>query len=264
MNQALSFALFRTYAVPSIGRLLFQTGEFTERTQKRYEDTALLLAEAVEHGPGSPQGRTAIRRVNAMHRAYDISDDDLRYVLCTFVAVPIRWMDAYGWRPFTDHEKTVNAEFYRQLGTMMAIRDIPATWQDFGKALDAYEREHFGHDPGARAVADATLQLMTTFPLNNWLPAALVKRSSYALMDDPLLDALGYPRPSRAVRAAVRGGLRLRGRAVRRLPPRERPLHVRDLPSMTMYRDGYDVEQLGTFPTGCPVPRQRDEVEPAP
>ena len=33
MNQALSFALFRTYAVPSIGRLLDETGEF-DRTPR--------------------------------------------------------------------------------------------------------------------------------------------------------------------------------------------------------------------------------------
>lgn len=50
MNQALSFALFRTYAVPSIGVLLQQTGEFTERTQQRYDDTALLLDHIGEHG----------------------------------------------------------------------------------------------------------------------------------------------------------------------------------------------------------------------
>ena len=43
--QALSFALFRTYAVPSIGRLLDGTSEFTDRVQKRYDDTGLLLEE---------------------------------------------------------------------------------------------------------------------------------------------------------------------------------------------------------------------------
>ena len=32
MNQSLSFALFRTYAVPSIGGLLDRTGELTGRT----------------------------------------------------------------------------------------------------------------------------------------------------------------------------------------------------------------------------------------
>jgi hypothetical protein len=49
MNQSLSFALYRTYAVPSIGRLLKQTGEFTDRTQKRYDDTALILDTVLEH-----------------------------------------------------------------------------------------------------------------------------------------------------------------------------------------------------------------------
>ena len=41
--QALSFALFRTYAVPSIGGLLLRSGEFTARVQKRYDDTVLIL-----------------------------------------------------------------------------------------------------------------------------------------------------------------------------------------------------------------------------
>jgi hypothetical protein len=61
MNQSLSFALYRTYAVPSIGRLLKRTGEFTERTQKRYDDTALILDTVLEHGLASEPGRTAIR-----------------------------------------------------------------------------------------------------------------------------------------------------------------------------------------------------------
>jgi len=74
MNQALSFALFRTYAVPSIGVLLQQTGEFTEHTQKRYDDTSLILDHIGEHGVGSEEGRTALRRMNQMHAMYDISN----------------------------------------------------------------------------------------------------------------------------------------------------------------------------------------------
>lgn len=44
-RKALEFALFRTYAVPSIGKLLDSTGEFTRRAQKRYDDTDLLIDE---------------------------------------------------------------------------------------------------------------------------------------------------------------------------------------------------------------------------
>src|SRR5690606_36042280 len=50
---ALSLALFRTFAVPSIGGLLHETGEFTRRPQKRYDDTALILDAIAQDGIGS-------------------------------------------------------------------------------------------------------------------------------------------------------------------------------------------------------------------
>ena len=98
LNESLSFALFRTYAVPSIGGLLGRTGEFTARTQKRYDDTALILDTILEQGPDAGDGREALRRMNRMHRAYGISNDDLRYVLSTFVVVPTRWLADFGRR----------------------------------------------------------------------------------------------------------------------------------------------------------------------
>jgi hypothetical protein len=248
MNQALSFALFRTYAVPSIGRLLARTGELVDRVQKRYDDTVVILDEILEHGPTEGDGRTALRRMNRMHGAYDISNDDLRYVLSTFVVMPIRWLDAYGWRPMTETERIASANYYRDLGRHMGIRGIPETWQAFSRFLDAYEREHFAVDPDTRRVADVTLGLVATFPPNSLLPAALVRRMSYALMDGPLLDAFGFPHPHPAFRALVRAGLRARGRVVRFLPPRRRPLLPRDMPQVRSYPHGYDVADLGTFP----------------
>ncbi len=241
--------------MPSIGRLLFETGEFTARTQKRYDDTVLLLEDALVHGLGSDRGRAAVRRVNQMHGMYAISNDDLRYVLCTFVVVPIRWMDELAWRPFTEAEKVASAEYYKALGGLMGIKGIPDTWQDFAAVMDAYEQNHFAYDDGARAVADATLDLMCTFPPNHLLPAAAVKRFSYALMDEPLLDAFGYPRPSAAMRRAARAGLRARGAYLRLSKPRLEPFYGRDLPQVRSYPDGYDAAALGTFapPPGCPA-----------
>jgi hypothetical protein len=259
MTQALSFALFRTYAVPSIGALLARTSELTERPQKRYDDTVLILDAVLEHGMGSEEGRTAIRRMNQMHRAYDISNDDLRYVLATFVVTPIRWIDAYGWRRTTEIERIAGANYYRDLGRHMGIQDIPATWQAFSRLLDAYERDHFRFDLGGRTVAEATLALLATFPPNDWLPVALVRRISFATMDDSLLDAFAFPHPSRAVRGLVRSMLKARGRVVRFLPPRPEPYFARQLPRVRSYPEGYRVAELGTFPSGCPVPRPRTE-----
>lgn len=260
MNQSLSFALFRTYAVPSIGGLLARTGEFTERTQKRYDDTVLILDAVLEHGPASDEGRTAIRRMNQMHRAHGIPNDDLRYVLATFVVMPIRWIEAYGWRRLTETERIASANYYRDLGRRMGIRDVPETWQGFAHLLDRYERDHFAFDPGARDVAEATLALLATFPPNDRLPQPVVRRVSLAVMDGPLLDAFRLPHPHPLVRRLVRGGLAARGQVVRLLPPRKQPYFARQLPQIRSYPDGYRLADLGTFPGGCPVPHPREET----
>jgi hypothetical protein len=257
MNQALSFALFRTYAVPSIGGLLARTGEFTQRAQKRHDDTVLILDAVLEHGMESTEGRTAIRRMNQMHRSYDISNDDLRYVLATFVVTPIRWIDAYGWRRTTEIERIASANYYRALGRRMGIQDIPATWQAFARLLDAYERDHFAFDLGGRTVAEATLALLATFPPNDRLPVGVVRRISLATMDESLLDAFALPHPGRLVRGLVRTGLKARGRVVRFMPPRREPYFARQLPQIRSYPSGYSVPELGTFPPGCPVPHPR-------
>jgi hypothetical protein len=255
MNQALSFALFRTYAVPSIGRLLDETGEFARDTQKRYDDTALLLDEPARHGLRSERGRRAIRRINQMHGSYDIANADLRYVLATFVVVPKRWMDDYGWRPFSPGEVRASVRYYGDLGRLMGIADVPTTYDAFEELLTSYEADHFGYDEGGRRVADHTMRLMTTF-----YPAALarpVELFSRALMDEPLLAAFGYRRPPRLVVRAASAGLRARARVEALLPARRTPLHSPDVPRIRSYPHGYEIEQLGTFPRGCPAPRAR-------
>ena len=248
MNQSLGLALYRTYAVPSIGGLLARTGEFTERTQKRYDDTGLILTAIGEHGLDSPEGRTAIRRMNQMHGRYGIPNDDMRYVLSTLVTVPIRWLDEYGYRPLSEAEKVASAHYYRRLGGLMNIKDLPATWQEFGELMDAYEREHFGYDEGAVAVSEATLALMATFPPNDKGPRRLMRRSALALMDDDLLSAFRYDAPTRVEKVLYRGAIKARAALLRHVPARREPVHFADLPQVRSYPEGYEIAALGTFP----------------
>lgn len=261
-TRALELALYRTYAVPSIGRLLSQTAELTDRTQKRYDDTALLLDAIVEHGFTGERGRTAIRRINQMHRSYDISNDDMRYVLCTFVVVPKRWIDAYGWRRLSRHEAAAAAAYYRTLGRHLGIKDIPRSYEEFEKCLDDYEEANFGWDEGAREVSDATLDLMAS-----WYPrplAPVLRNVTLALLDDPLLRAFRYEPPGAVTRSLVRRVVRMRGRAVRLMPPRRAPHYARQNREIKGYPHGYDVAELGSFPVpgvrGCPVPRRGDST----
>lgn len=260
LSQALSFALFRTFAVPSIGRLLDETGEFARNPQKRYDDTTLLLDELSLHGLHSAAGRQAIRRINQMHGAYAISNDDMRYVLATFVVVPKRWLDDYGWRPLTTAEVAASTRYYVELGRLMGIRQVPQTYPEFVQLLDGYEAAHFAFDPSARRVADATLALMRTFYPRPFSWA--IDPTARALMDDPLLAALGYRTPPAAVRHLIRAALRGRGRVERLLPARRTPVHVEDLRRVRSYPGGFDVGQLGTFPRGCPVPHTGGERHP--
>jgi hypothetical protein len=255
MNQALSFALFRTYAVPGIGGLLDETGEFTARVQQRYDDTALLLEPPTRLGFEHAESRTAIRRINAMHRAYDIPDHEFRYVLSTFVVVPKRWMDDYGKRPFTPTEVEASVHYYRTLGRHMGIKDLPETYGAFEDLMDSYEAEHFAYDEGGRRVADATLELMKTFyarPVRR--PAGIFAR---ALMDQPLREAFRYDAPPAVVQRISRAGLRGRGLVLRAFPARREPKRIEDVSWIRSYPDGYDLERLGTFPVpglhGCPV-----------
>ncbi|MGV9793164.1 oxygenase MpaB family protein [Gordonia sp. NPDC003422] len=255
ITQALSFALFRTYAVPSIGDLLYRTGQFTDETQKRYDDTVLLLDAPIEHGFDSTTGRSAIRRINQMHARYDISNDDMLYVLATFVVCPVQWVNAYEWRKLTDHEITGLTNHYRKLGKHMAIKNLPATYAEFEKFLVDYEREHFAYSADSRKVADATLDLLCTFLPYRLIPRPVVRRMSFALMDDPLLEAFGYPKPTAVERVLVRGGLKARGLAIRTFArPRVKPIYGREMSQVRGYSRGYQVEDLGTFAPGCPVP----------
>ncbi|MFW0795370.1 oxygenase MpaB family protein [Gordonia sp. CPCC 205515] len=264
ITQALSFALFRTYAVPSIGELLYHTRQFTEHTQKRYDDTVLLLDAPVAHGFDTPAGRAGIRRINQMHAMYDIAGDDMLYVLATFVVCPVEWVNAYEWRRMTPHEVTALTNYYRKLGKHMAIKDIPETYDDFKAFYESYEIANFDFRTESLAVADATLDLLGTFLPYRLLPRAAVRRMSFALMDDRLLTAFHYPKPTAVERLLVRTGLKARGLAIRLVAsPRRDPLFARDTKEVRGYPDGYRLEDLGTFePTlapGCPFRAPAEE-----
>ena len=254
LEQALGLALYRTYAVPSVGQLLADTHEFTDRTQRRYDDTALILNDIMEHGFGPGRGRDALRRMNQMHRSYDISNEDYLYVLSTFVVMPVVWLNdyGYGWRRVTDHEIAASTNYYKKLGRHMGIKNIPETYAEFYELFDSYEREHFAYTEGGRAVSDATLGLMV-----NFYPAwqrPLVRPFTKALLDERLIKAFDYPEPSRAWRKLSSGALKLRAKIVRRMPPREKPRWARESSNIHSHPDGYSPHRIGTFPKGCPVP----------
>jgi len=242
--RALELALFKTYCVPSISGLLARTGEFERRAQQRYDDTALLMAELVDHGYDSPRGKEALRVVNRLHGRYDIANEDMKYVLSTFVYEPIEWLGRYGWRPLTEQERLAAFHFYRAVGARMAIRDVPADFEAFRAFKQAYEEEHFVHSDTNHRIGRCTVDLFCSwYPL----PRALTSRAVHSLLDDRMLRAFGFPAPPPRLGAAVRAALRLRARVVRLLPPRRTPRLTNDPRNRTYpgYPTGYRPSDLG-------------------
>lgn len=245
IERALEFALFRTYAVPSISGLLAQTGEFVRRTRKRYDDTELILYEVLEHGFESERGRRAIRRMNQMHGRFAIPNEDLLYVLTTFIFEPIRWVEQFGWRPMTANEQQAFFRYYCELGRYMGIQAIPSDYHEFEQFNRHYEQTHFQFAPSNRAIGDATMNLL----LGMYAPKLLwplLRPLAYALMDEPLLDAFAFPHPSQRLRQQVRTLLRLRARLLALLPERTQPWLGTQRKRPT-YPEGYEIEELGTF-----------------
>lgn len=245
IEKSLEFALFRTYAVPSISGLLSRTGEFRLRTRKRYDDTELLLSEIAENGQNSEAGREAIARINEMHGRYRISNADMLYVLSTFVVEPKRWLDRYGRRPMTTKEIEAGVHYYRVLGKKMGIENIPASFAAFDSYNRAYEAEHFRYADSNAEIGGLTRDLLISFYLPAWL-VPLGRPAVHALCDRHLRQAMGFPDPPRWVERAVVAGLKTRARVLRVLPPRRRPRRITARRRVS-YPDGYRISELGTF-----------------
>ena len=247
-QRALELALFRTYCVPSISALLAATGEFRDRPQRRYDDTALLMAELSAHGYDSPRGKEALRVVNRMHGRYAISNDDMRYVLSTFVYDPIAWLDRYGWRRLTDAERLAAFHFYREVGKRMGIRDIPSGFDEFREFKASYEERHFVYSDTNRRIGEYTVGLFC-----GWFPRFLrpmVRVAVRGMLDPPMLAAFGFAPAPRWVTAAGEFGLKARARFVRWMPARRRSkLGVaprnRTYPG---YPTGYELSAMGAPP----------------
>ena len=240
--RALEVALYRTYCVPSIPALLDRSGEFYRAAQRRYDDTAILVAEMCEWGYEEGRGREALERMNWAHSHFTIANDDFLYVLSTFIYEPIRWIDRYGWRPTCRHERLAFYWFWRGIGERMGIQDIPASYEAFEAWAAAYERRTFRYTESNRKIGEATRDLFA-----GWYPALfapVVHHSIYALLDDAMLEAFGFPHPHPLLRRIVGGSLALRGRMVRLLPARRRPNFFTDLRNRT-HPQGYEIGGLG-------------------
>ncbi|KAI9364848.1 hypothetical protein DFJ73DRAFT_654518 [Zopfochytrium polystomum] len=210
-------ALFRTYGIPSISKLLAATGQLCDPAARarRYADTELAIAEWTYEPSDSVRANTAIARVNWLHEHYKkhIDRDAMVFTLSVFVTESKPFFDEFEWRRGTDIEKEAAARVWHEVGLKMGIADPPRTFDEFQKANKDIQERLMRFHPDNKVVADASLALFLggfPAPVRPPLRAVLV-----ALIDPPLRDALGLETPAPALVAAVRAALRARAWFVR-------------------------------------------------
>lgn len=248
-TRSLELALFRTFASPRIGGLLHRSGEFEARTQKRYDDTDLIVSEIVEHGYDSERGGRAIARINALHGRFRIANDDFLYVLSTFVFEPIRWNARFGWRPMTESERLGWFWFWRGVGERMRLQNLPDDFERFERYSRAYEAANFRYTEANRRVALATREMFA-----GWFPRLLrplVRRSIHGLLDPPLLVAFGLAPAPRWLEWTITVAMRVRAFVLRSGPKRKSPV-LRTAIVRDDYPQGYRIETLGPPPFDAP------------
>jgi hypothetical protein len=182
-----------------------------------------------------------------MHGRFDISNEDFLYVLSTFIFEPIRWLEKYGHRPMTEVEKQGVFKNYLELGRRMNLKDVPQTIGEFEKYNIEYEEKYFSFAASNQLIAEKTIDLLLGFYLPKWL-FGWGRPFVYALLDEPLRLALGIRKVSSWRTLVVKGGLWLHAffHRISREPAQPVLGTRRKRPT---YPEGYQIEELGTFPT---------------
>ncbi|GMU21920.1 MAG: peptidase [Phycisphaerae bacterium] len=250
-TRSLELALFRTFCVPSISALLHRTGEMEWFTQKRYDDTDIIISELLDYGYESDRGSAALRRMNQIHRRFKIANDDFLYVLSTFIYEPIRFNQRFGWRRLTGAEKFAMFYFWCEVGRRMGIKHIPEDYETYETYNVTYELEHFRFSEANRRVGTATREMFAS-----WFPAPLrplVRGAIHVLLDERTRKAFGFPDPHPLMQRTVLSAMAARARVISWLPRRRRPL-LRTQLRQRSYPHGYRIEEIGPSymqPTGA-------------
>lgn len=210
-EKALQFALFRTYGIPSISKLLVQTSQFSDAATatRRYADTSVLITEFALNPPESERTHEAIARMNYIHSCYQktgkICDNDMLYTLALFAVEPYTWVSRYEWRELEGFEKCAIGTFWKSIGDSMGIKygklrgggEGGEGWTDGLHWLDEvaewsqeYEREFMVPAETNQKTAEQTVAILL------WsLPEFLKpygKKVVSVLMDDRLRAAMMY------------------------------------------------------------------------
>ena len=209
----------QTYGIPSVSSLLVATGELASQitASKRTADTGVLLLEFALNRPSSKRCRSAVARMNFLHSRYQkagkIRESDMLYTLSVFALEPVRWVNMYEWRSFTDLELCASGTYWKAMGDAMGISfaKLPSAntgWKDGLHWLEEiktwseqYERLNMVPAETNRQLAQSHLDVLfinipsSLHPIGQHIVAVLV--------GERIRKAMMLPRPSSVYIGAI-------------------------------------------------------------
>ncbi|KAI3604525.1 hypothetical protein WG66_008128 [Moniliophthora roreri] len=215
LEYALAFALFKTYGIPSISKILAATKEFKsdETVSKRYADTSILIStwvqcpisgyttlEGIEKPVQDPRANLAIARVNYLHSQYNIKNDDHLYTLALFMFEPSKWAEKYGWRALSPLESHAMYVLWVEVGKRMGIKDIPESEEAFKAWVEDYEAKNMvpaqtNHDVANYTTDELIYPVPHAFGLKNF-----ARKLSIAALEDNVRVAMMQPEQPKYLR----------------------------------------------------------------
>ena len=211
-TTSLQFALFKTYGIPTISKILTDTKQFSDpaNASKRFADTAVLIGEWSRFPLNEPNGRSqqALARVNYIHSGYKISNDDYLYTLSVFITEPVKWVKNYDYREMTDLEIEALYVMWKEFGERMHIKNIPSTYESLCDWQEEYERDNMVLADSNVQTAKETMEILlytTPAPLKGFVKEFLI-----CFMDPRLKIAMGFEDPSAKMEAFAKSVIEFR------------------------------------------------------
>ena len=216
-SKSMEVAIINTFPHSSIYPRLSINYKFIDNPELRYDDSELIMREIFEHGINSSRGQKSVKRLNNIHSHFNIDNDSYLYVLALFVYVPIKLINNFEWRKFTEKEINAIVKVIKGVGEEMNIKNIPNNYEGFEKVIiDCYNNDKIIKiDDKKRSVLifiSVLEMFLKAYPscLHN-----LIKKALFTILDDEIADTLLIEKPNGCTMLIIRHLLYFRGFIIR-------------------------------------------------
>jgi hypothetical protein len=226
----INLAFYRTFVSPTISTVYRQTNTIAGSTEKRVDDTDIIMHAWIDYGIDSDEGQASIKHLNNIHGVFShrTRNEDFVYVLCCFVVDTIRMIDVFGWRHLDDNEKQALFIFYEKVGQRMNLKNLPTSLEEVYTIVNDYTNSDISatETESGHILTDAIHTLVQKW-YKLLLPASIIRTLLNALLyvvgGEMFHKKLGLKQPSSLSLYIIYALATLRRDFMQFMPPRTTP-----------------------------------------